>query len=172
MVRETATLSEREAYERGFIGDPEPGMSTDSAGSDLDGFVLETHYAKDGSIKTVYEDPPQIDVNSVKASVSWSTSGGNVTASHRQAHWGWYSPSGWSRNSHWWTSSHNSGFAWTSVYGKYKNPIFCLTVDTWTDYDTTNFRGNGNGSSSWWWSSDKWGGCNWLLNHEETIDPN
>lgn len=172
MVSERATLTEEDAFKRGFLDEAPAGMETDTAGDNQTALTLETHYAKDGYLKTNYEDPPQIDVTSVTANVSWSTSGGSVTGSHRVANWGWYSPSGWGRHGSWWGGSSNSSFAWTSVYGLYKNGIFCLTIDTWNDYDTTNFRGFGNGSSDWWWASDKWGGCTGLLHHETHVDPN
>lgn len=55
-----------------------------------------------GSLKVNVEDPPQRDVTTTKSDLRWSNTGSRLNASHHQAHWGWFSPTGWRRtNAHW-----------------------------------------------------------------------
>jgi hypothetical protein len=121
-----------------------------------------------GSLKVNVEDPPQIDVTTTKASVTWNA-GGTVTSSTHNAHWGWYSPSGWQRTNAWWSYDRNSSRAYTNVYGKYKNPVFCFTIDTWTEHKKTWFEGRPYGGWYWSYSVDKWGGCTALLSYERIV---
>jgi hypothetical protein len=124
--------------------------------------------AYSGSLKVNVEDPPQIDVTTTKATVNWNA-GATVTSSTHNAHWGWYSPSGWRRTNASWSYDRNSSRAYTNVYGKYKNPVFCLTIDTWTEHKKTWFEGRPRGGWYWSYSVDKWGGCNGLLHYERIV---
>lgn len=121
-----------------------------------------------GSLKVNVEDPPQIDVTTTKATVNWNA-GGTVTSSTHNAHWGWYSPSGWQRTNAHWSYDRSSSRAYTNVYGKYKNPVFCLTIDTWTEHLKTWFEGRPYGGWYWSYNVDKWGGCTALLSYERIV---
>ncbi len=58
---------------------------------------------------------------------------------------------------------------WRRTYGKFKNGVFCASVDTWTElsakYRVYNFGATQHAS----WTGRKWGGCTALLHFEETI---
>ncbi|MFL6130363.1 MAG: hypothetical protein ACJ73E_15025 [Mycobacteriales bacterium] len=118
-----------------------------------------------GSLKVNVEDPVQIDVTTTKSDLGWSYNGTTLTGSHT-AHWGWYSPSGWSRNAYHWNYGNNGYYAYTDTYGKYRNGTFCFTIDTWTEHLQTYFEGWYDGYWYWSYRVDKWGGCTALLHYE------
>lgn len=116
--------------------------------------------------KTFYEDPPQIDVNSVRAEVNWSYDGYCVVgSSYHTARWGWYSPTGWVREATDWGTYNSCYSASTNVYAKYRNAPFCFPWTTYTEYDRTWIVGYYQGSWYAQWNSYKWGGCTNLLSH-------
>ncbi len=125
-------------------------------------------YSYSGYLKLNVEDPPQIDVTSTTANVQWNASG-CVGASYHAANWGWYSPSGWDRTNASWNYDNNCSRAYTNTYGKFRNGVFCLTIDTWTEHKKTWFEGRPYGGWYWSYSVDKWGGCTGLLHYEHIV---
>lgn len=121
--------------------------------------------------KLFYEDPPQIDVTQTSARVRWTYTGSCTTWSSHNAHWGWYSPSGWDRVAHWWGYAGASCAygATTSVTATYQNTWFCDGIpgsnsfDTWNRYNTNYVQGHSNGSVYYEWDAQNWGGCSNLL---------
>lgn len=92
----------RAEYDRGAVPSSvrqefaaHPDTTTDSISSTAGpGFGAQATWS--GSLKVNVEDPPQIDVTTTRSNITW-TSGGSASQS---SHWGWYSPSGWGRESH------------------------------------------------------------------------
>lgn len=125
-------------------------------------------YTYNGYLKVNVEDPPQIDVTSTTARVQWSGAS-CVSSSNHIASWGWYSPSGWSRTNASWSMDRTCSRAYTNTYGKYRNGVFCATIDTWTEHKKTWFEGRPGGGWSWSYSVDKWGGCTALLHYEYIV---
>lgn len=91
--------------------------------------------------KTYYEDPPGIDVNSAETHVTWTYSGGCVTSSRdHYTVYGWYSPSGWRKDSSSTTSYRYCGYARTTSNSYFFNGAFCFGIDTRTQYTPNESR--------------------------------
>lgn len=129
-----------------------------------------------GSLKVNFEDPPQIDVTTTKSSLRWSNTGSRLNTSYHNAHWNWYSPSGWRRSNASWSYDNNGSRAYTDTYGRYYNAPFCTIVTqrpappTWTEHLKTYFEGRPYGAWSWSYNVRKWGGCNGLLHYEHIVE--
>jgi hypothetical protein len=119
-----------------------------------------------GSLKVNVEDPPQIDVTTTKSMLRWSNTGNRLNTSYHNAHWGWFSPSGWRRANAHWSYDNNGSRAYTDTYRKYRNGSFCATIDTWTEHRQTYFEGRPYGGWKWSYNVKKWGGCSGLLHYE------
>jgi hypothetical protein len=135
--------------------------------------------------ETRYEDPPNFDVTRVRAKLTWTYTGTCVTNSwnHIGEHY-WLSGTGWSKESSNTTASRTcTGGAYTNVYGKYRNGLFCKAILAWlppplglawallqpatyNEYNRTRIRGNPSGSFTSFWNASKWGGCDSLLTFE------
>lgn len=142
-----------------------PDTATDSVSSAPEpGFGTLATWS--GSLKVNVEDPPQIDVTTTKSDITW-TSGGSAS---QTSHWGWYSPSGWGRESY--DYNHYDGITLASVNttAHYRNGVFCLTIDTHTYHNQTYFRGDFDGGWYWSYEVDKSGGCTGLLHYEYIVD--
>ncbi len=128
-----------------------------------------THYF--GSIKFNWEDPPQIDVTTTKSSVRWRQTQGSscLSGANFEAHWGWYSPTGWSRETSSWQHDFDCGYASMNTYATYHNSAFCPTAATDTDHYNTFFSGKPNGAWYVQWGASKSGGCTNLLSPEHII---
>lgn len=122
-----------------------------------------------GSLQVNVEDPVQINVTSTKSTLAWSYDGTTLSATHG-AEWGWFTLSGWQRRAYHWTPANTGTVASTDTYGKYRNGVFCFTVDTWTEHRETYFEGRPDGSWAWSYEVDKWGGCNSLLHYEYLVE--
>jgi hypothetical protein len=122
-----------------------------------------------GSLKVNVEDPPQKDVTTTKSSLRWWNSGSTLNARHN-AHWGWYSPTGWRRTNQHWSYDNNGSRAYTDTYGKYRNGSFCGSIDTWSEHNQTYFEGRPQGGWRWSYKVHKWGGCSGLLHYEYIVE--
>ncbi len=60
--------------------------------------------------------------------------------------WGWYSPTGWSRETSSWQHDFDCGYASMNTYATYHNSAFCPTDATDTDHYNTFFSGKPNGA--------------------------
>ena len=118
-------------------------------------------YSEGAYSRTWYEDPPGLDVTSVRNSTNWSYNGSCVLSNTARANYSWLS--GWSKLS----SNLNGGYtcarSTSSSYAKFRNGIFCLTIDTYNTYDRNNIWGQENGGYSWSYNVTKSGGCTALL---------
>lgn len=97
-----------------------------------------------GWYKTWYQDPPTLDVNNVRSTVTWNwnnTSTSTVTCAHS---WWWLTASGWSRTDNAQACS-NPGQAQSETYGRYYNGTFCFPNWTRTNYWPTYAIGRKNG---------------------------
>lgn len=125
--------------------------------------------------RTYRNDPcpvPCIAVSEVTSRVRWTYNGKQVTWSQHQAHWGWYSPTGWSRREHWWGHDRVADYgATTNTTALYGNATFCGPgewAETFNDYSTNVVSGRPDGSTHYEWYADKWGGCVNLLSFNRT----
>jgi len=147
--------------------EPDEALSTSSADPSADQSVAVQRFI--GSIKVNVEDPLQIDVTSTKSRVEWQ-GGSCVSASWHNAYWGWYSPSGWRRTNSSWSYDRTCARAYTDTYGKYRNGVFCATIDTWTTHHKTWFEGRPWGGWAWSYKVTKSGGCTGLLHYEYIVE--
>lgn len=122
-----------------------------------------------GSLKVNVEDPPQIDVTTTHSFLDWSTDGVYLYSDHR-AEWGWFTGSGWGRESGRFSYDNNGSWAYTDVAGHFRNGVFCLTIDTHTYHNKTYFEGWYDGYWYWEYEVDKSGGCTDLLHYEYIAD--
>ena len=175
MMTESAEYQISQALEDGLLEPSDLASPTgpgnigndDRSGSTL---ILESHYTYNGSIKSYYEDPPQLDVNSIHTKLSWTKNSRCITAAHGSSSPSWIEESGWQRIKYTYTEEAPTCYeAWRSAFGQFKNPYFCVTIDTWTEL-TAQYRAWNNGrSGTATWRSDKWGGCTFLLSFQKNI---
>ena len=170
LERISAPLADLHMYDQAAPSDAQ--TMSETASSAAVGPLLLTavnHYV--GSIKVNYEDWPQIDVTTTKSTVRWRQNQGAscLAGANFDAHWGWYSPSGWRRDTASWQHDFECGFASMNTYGTYSNSEFCPTGTTYTDHYNTFYQGRPNGGWYAQWGSDKSGGCAWMLSREHII---
>lgn len=176
MTLETATVTPAEAGRLG-AGPVEDGSEdTQSAGPFTSGASSErtveaaAAQTKGRYQRLYYNDPcpvPCIAVSGITSRVRWTYTGSAVTDSTHQAHWEWYSPTGWSRRQHWWGHDlvRGSG-ATTNSTALYGNATFCGPgewAETFNEYYTNSVTGRPNGDAYYQWDATKWGGCVRLL---------
>lgn len=113
--------------------------------------------------RTWYEDPPGLDVTSVRNSTNWSYNGSCVLSNTARANYSWLSGSGWSKQASNLAGGYTCARSKSSSYAKYRNGIFCLTIDTYNVYDRNNIYGQENGGYTWSYDATKSGGCTALL---------
>jgi hypothetical protein len=119
-----------------------------------------------GYYKSYYEDPVQLDVNSVKNSTEWSWNGSSVLSSPVPKggyNYGWYSPSGWSLKENDWRNTYTSTQTTSSSKVHFRNGSFCATIDTHTNYNRNNVHGRKDGYLLGDVKAKKSGGCTSLL---------
>lgn len=121
-----------------------------------------THSA--GYMKSYYEDPAQIDVNSVNNATDWYWTGSCINTVYGSYHYGWYSRSGWElKESNWHNYYYGCTNSESSSYVHYRNGKFCASVDTHTYYNRNVVRGYYNGYLRGAVSAAKKGGCTGFL---------
>ncbi len=149
--------------------DASPTATTSGAAAGTRGPLAPAVTRYIGSLKVNVEDPAQIDVTSTKSRVEWSGRS-CVSSSYHNAYWHWFSGSGWRRTNAHWSYGRNCRRAYTNTYGKYRNGVFCVTIDTYTEHKQTRFDGRPRGGWHWAYHVDKWGGCNGLLHYEHIVE--
>ena len=143
-------------------GDAAAEIGTSANGTDA--AILATRSA--GYYKSYYEDPVQLDVNSVTNSTTWSWNGSSVLSSPGPVggyHYGWFKGSGWSLKENNWQNTYTSNQTTSSSYVHYRNGTFCATIDTHTYYDRNNVHGRKDGWLLGNVNARKKGGCTSLL---------
>jgi hypothetical protein len=128
-----------------------------------------------GYLKTYYEDPAQIDVNSVRNDTSWTWRTDSIVTpscvynvSGNEAY-GWYTPSGWEQVGKNWQNTYTCEQSRSSSYSHYRNGKFCFTVDTRTYYDRNTVNGRRDGWLLGSAQAKKTGGCTRLLSFHGTL---
>ena len=107
--------------------------------------------------KTYWEDPPQLDVNSVESQIDWTSDGtcANLGRTRYRTRWAWRSGTGWSRQSKSHSGERACNYATTVSKAKYFNGVFCTGQDIWAHYDgSVSITGLSNGRYSMTW--DVW----------------
>lgn len=140
----------------------------DASGAESEGtVVLASSSSKSAWHRTFYEDPPGLDVNSAKTNVSWSYNGSCVTNSWgHTTNYDWLWQSGWTKVVSGTTSWQGCSYARTTSNSEFLNGVFCVTIDTRTEYRPNQLKGQENGSYTMSWDADAWGGCSsWLSFH-------
>ncbi len=151
--------------------DSDSESSSSAAEAALAGLAptARTTYKNDGYIRGYVEDPPGVDVSSTTSQVKWTEASNGCLNWWHQSRWHWLSGTGWTDVQRW-SYPHLSCDHGLRTFGKYKNGIFCLTNDTWTQ-ENVDFHAEGHHDSWASWDVTKWGGCSWLLNGQHTYDP-
>jgi hypothetical protein len=118
-----------------------------------------------GYHKSYFEDPPGIDVNSVRNDVDWVWNGSRVSNGICAYHYGWFSASGWGLHENNFFCRYESSQTQlrSSSYAHFKNGIFCAFIDTHTYYERNNAYGKANGNLVGTVNWRKTGGCTGLL---------
>ncbi len=115
-------------------------------------------------LKTYYEDPAQIDLDTTRPDVTWDWDGTcTVGTSYHRTLWNPYEETGWYIRANDMAIYADCAVRTTSAFGHFVNGVFCLTVDTETFHDRSVVQGRANGSMYVSWNSYKRGGCNNLL---------
>jgi hypothetical protein len=124
---------------------------------------LATH--SKGYYQSWFEDPPGIDVNSVRNDVDWYWNGSYVYNGYCSYSYGWFSASGWGlkENDFFCRYENSQTQLRSSSYVHFKNGIFCAFIDTHTYYERNNAYGKFNGYLSGQVNWRKTGGCTGLL---------
>lgn len=128
--------------------------------------------ASKGYFKTYYEDPAQVDVNSVSDGIDWTwRTDGKACVSNYTAHisYGWYTVTGWEKKENNWQRIAACDTADSSSYVHYRNGRFCGSVDTHTYYDRNKVTGRKDGYLLGKTSASKKGGCTALLSFHSTL---
>jgi hypothetical protein len=124
--------------------------------------LAATHSA--GYVKSWYQDPPGIVVNSVQNSTDWHWNRRCVVApvsAGFQYHW--YTPSGWFLLQNNWQNNYTCAQSTSSSYAHFINDIFCMLHPTDVTYDRNNVHGQANGTLSGSVHASKIGICSPLL---------
>ena len=122
-----------------------------------------------GTVKVYYEDPPQLDVNSVRGRVNWNWNGTScIKPGWGSYHHGWLSESGWGRKDHNWDNAYGCNDQRVDMYAHFKNSVFCAFIDTHVYYDRVKLQGWKDGVLSWNVNTRKSGGCTGLLSRHIT----
>ncbi|GAB3898007.1 hypothetical protein GCM10029964_081790 [Kibdelosporangium lantanae] len=158
---------QREGRHRGHpdSAQKDEGDATAEVGTGTDAAILATTRSA-GYYKSYYEDPVQLDVNSVTNSTTWSWNGSSVLSSPGPVggyHYGWFKGSGWSLKENNWQNTYTSYQTTSSSYVHYRNGTFCATIDTHTYYDRNNVHGRKDGWLLGNVNARKKGGCTSLL---------
>lgn len=177
METERATLQAAEAVARGFAaakdsegGDRDIGAGQEG-GSELQ---LQNVQQFSWSFRTYLEDPVALDTTAVRSNVEFSTNGSCMTGWHRWPDWYWFGPSGWSRGSYGERGTTGGTLPcneiWQQSWGFFSNWWFCGFTPTFADHADNQFHVFSNVSASWSWSTNWYGACYWLLDHNITVD--
>lgn len=117
-----------------------------------------------GYMKSWYQDPIALVVNSVQNATDWHWDGTCVVApvfgSYRYT---WFSTSGWVLQQNNWQNTFNCTQSTSSSYVHFHNGIFCAFIATDTYYNRNTVHGKFNGTLTGNVSATKAGGCIRLL---------
>jgi hypothetical protein len=182
----STTCQSRVALTSGAASAPEPAERSDasSTGSGLvasplagsrvaprtrpAAALLTRHSA--GFMKSWFQDPIGLTVNSVQNSTDWNWNGGCVTAPvFGSYNYYWFSPSGWVLRENNWNNSYNCSLSTSSSYVHYHNGIFCAFISTESYYNRNTVNGRFDG---WLLGSFSWtlsGGCIGLLSFHDSL---
>jgi len=107
-------------------------------------------------------DPVGIHVTETNITRTWQSTG----AWHNDYHWGWYSPTGWSRTAHSTVGTATVG----DTIGSFKNTAFCNPfAATYSEHYKTRLTTSTSGSWNWSYSMNKSGDCSSLLSYHYAL---
>ena len=166
VVRGKPKEDKPEKADRHKSGSAKPDKETEAAGPGGARALARsaaTHSA--GYYKSWFEDPPGIDVNSVRNNVNWYWNGSYVYSGTCSYNYGWFSASGWGLKENDFLCQYQNSQTQlrSSSYAHFKNGIFCAFIDTHTYYERNNAYGKYNGVLSGQVNWRKTGGCTGLL---------
>lgn len=144
-------------------------------GADVRSAARAVHSA--GYFKTVWEDPVEIDVTSVRNNTDWHWTGSRVVRPVRgRRGYGWFSASGWQLNKGSnWRNYFTSYQTTSSSFVRFHNDAFCRAVfgifgtTTHVVYDRNTVHGRKNGDLVGKVRTRKYGGCSKLLHFDKYL---
>jgi hypothetical protein len=131
-----------------------------------------TRVTSAGYYKSYYEDPAQIDVNSVRNDVTWTwrkDKTGCVNWIDSAYAYGWYDASGWELRGNNFSNQTKCESHEASSYAEFFNGAFCLNFDTRTFYNRNRVRGMKTGLLVGEVRASKQGGCVGFLSFHTTL---
>lgn len=133
-----------------------------------------------GYLKTWWEDPATLDVNSVKNRTDWHWNGNAVKSPvYGGYNYGWVSVTGWTKESSDWNNYFTSYQTTSSSKVHYRNAYFCSNFNntpgvtyppTHTYYDRNKVHGRYNGTLVGEWNSKVSGGCSNYLRFKHDLE--
>lgn len=127
-----------------------------------------THSA--GYMKSWYQDPIALVVNSVQNSTDWNWDRTCVVAPVSGGYrYTWFSTSGWVLQQNNWQNSYNCTQSTSSSYVHFHNGIFCVGIATDTYYNRNTVHGKFDGTLTGNVSATKAGGCIGLLSFHYSL---
>lgn len=174
----SSTCQSKIAFSHGSTAPAEPAEPTDTTTSSS-GLVpttsssskitastdatLATTYRSIGYMKSWYQDPVGLVVNSVKDTTDWYWNRICATGRYGSYYYTWYSPSGWQLKENNFQNYYTCYQTTVSSYAHFRNGIFCFTIDTHTYYDRNTVHGRYDGWLLGNVYAYKSGGCTSLL---------
>ena len=142
---------------------PSPAETATTLGSRASAAAAAaTHSA--GYMKSWYQDPVTLVVNSVQNATDWNWDGTCVVAPVSGSYsYYWFGPSGWVLQANNWQNVYNCTQSTSSSYVHYHNGVFCALIATDTYYNRNTVNGKFNGTLAGSVSALKAGGCIRLL---------
>lgn len=123
-----------------------------------------------GYMKSWYQDPIALVVNSVQNSTDWNWDGTCVVAPVSGGYrYTWFSTSGWVLQQNNWQNTYNCTQSTSSSYVHFHNGIFCVGIATDIYYNRNTVHGMFNGTLTGNVSATKSGGCIGLLSFHYSL---
>lgn len=166
----TARPSERSAEAE--VPDVQLGVAAPGLAELADKMNSARYVNSKGYLKSYFEDPAQIDVNSVRNDTEWTwrtDAGACVSNAYGRYSYGWFTTSGWDKIDDNWQNYNDCYTHTVSSYAHYRNTKFCFTIDTNVYYDRNTVRGWYDGWLTGRADARKSGGCSALLSFHATL---
>ena len=151
--------------------------SASTVNSSYSGGVLASplpSYYSAARFKTIWEDPPNLDVNWVRSEVEWLTDGGEVfyTGGECELHWvPWWSNEGGQACTWYYNSDNTQVMVKKPSHGFENTTFYCGNNNYGAETSYTNNIVGGTTVGSWGNSTTSASGdCAWLLSSSEILD--
>lgn len=163
---ETAEPSNTDATSSGDVVSP----ASSGLPQPADVIVAAAAIHSAGYMKSWYQDPVGLVVNSVRNGTDWywdrTCVRPPVFGSYRYT---WFSPSGWSLQANNWSNFYSCAQSTSSSYAHFHNGIFCAFIATDTYYNRNTVHGQANGTLAGSINAVKSGGCIGLLSFHYSL---